>query len=469
MYMNGVEIKVKRSIIYLAIVFAIALCVTLFSATFVGSIVANAEEDNYAFNMTTTSFVYDGKERELPLEVTKNGEKFTDYTITYSTDGNPVESAKNVGNYVATITVNGVTPAVQTTFNFTVTPKPLDVVIGGANTFQYTGMGYTRDVSPLGICKGDDCDVITTYVGNNHALEPGVLPSHADSYDMQFSTSNPNYVIGNVQGDTTLIIQKRTLYVKVNNVSIKEGETPNFTMDILGYVAGDDESCIERMPTVVSNAVVVGVHQINASNGVAENYDFVYTPGYLTINGLSAVGGIEETSITIDANGVFAPSTVYVGRVIDVKSDEAKELVRTARRYRMLNFTSKASQIYQIDVENGAQISEKVKVSLSNFTSLNANENYFIVVIDPNGVVTKITKYEYINGTLSFTAPSLGTVIIFEDSYNMTVLYITIAIVAVFILALFLAERIQYRNDKRRADELAEKKKAQRNKDGYRW
>ena len=79
------------------------------------------------------------------------------------------------------------------------------------------------------------------------------------------------------------------------------------------------------------------------------------------------------------------------------------------------------------------------------------------------------TKYDYINGTLTFTTPSLGTIMVFEDNYNMTVLYITIAAVGAFVLALFIAERIQYRNDKRHADEKARKRKAKRNNDGYIW
>ena len=90
------------------------------------------------------------------------------------------------------------------------------------------------------------------------------------------------------------------------------------------------------------------------------------------------------------------------------------------------------------------------------------------MVIDPNGVVTQITKYEYLNGTLSFKTPSLGTVMIFKDTYNVSVLYITIASIAGFVILLFIGAKMQYRNDKRQADE-AKKRREIREKGKYRW
>ncbi|MBQ8177840.1 MAG: hypothetical protein IJ033_01480 [Clostridia bacterium] len=468
--MSIVNNKAKISLLVMAVVVAIALCAISLSFAS-GEVTAYAqEENNYAFSLTTRSFVYNANAVDLPLKVTYNGTEIDNYSISYIYNGTEVvDSPINAGSYVATITIDGTDPVVSSTVDFEITPKPLNLVVGGSTTFQYTGMGYSRNVSPLGICAGDACEIITSYVGTHHALEAGVLPSHADSYDMVFATSNPNYKVGEVDGETTLVIQKRTLYVKVNNTSVTFGETPEFTISIIGFVGDDDESVIEQMPAVYSNATAVGVHQIHATGGSAENYNFEYTSGYLTINGLSAIGSIEETSIEFDVDGVFAPSTVYNGTVIDPKSAEGKDYVKTARQFRMLNFTSKAAQIYQIDLENGAQLSEKITVKFNNVTTLNANDNYFIVVISPDGVVTKITKYDYINGSLTFTTPSLGTILIFEDSYNLTVLYITIAAVAAFVLMLFVAERIQYRNDKRHADEKARKRKEKRTNDGYIW
>lgn len=468
MYMSRVEAKVKNIVLYLVIAIAIALCVVCIRLA-TPSITARAEEDNYAFNLTEHSFVYDGNELALPLNVTKNGMEFRDYTITYLKDGVAVDEAKDVGNYVATVTINNVEPLKQTEVTFEITPKPLNIVVSGATTYQYSGMGYGRGVSPLGICTGDECEIITSYVGTHHELEAGVLPVHADSYDMSFATSNPNYTIGEVDGETTLVIQKRTLYVTVKDTSITYGETPEFSINIIGFVGEENVSVIERMPTVTTNAVEVGIHHVNANGGVAENYDFEYAYGNLTINGLKAMGAVEGTSVQFDVDGVFSPSTLYTGSVVEPQSEEGKELVKTARRYRMLNFTSKAALIYQLNTENGAQISDKVSVSFNNITSINANNNYFIVVIDPNGVVTKITKYEYMNGTLSFNAPSLGTVIVFEDSYNTTVLWIIVGVAVLFIIMLFVAERWQYRNAKRKADEDARKRRDARKNNGYEW
>ncbi len=468
--MSVVNNKAKITLLVIAMVFAVALCAVSISLTRGEVNAYAAEENNYAFSLTTRSFVYNAKAVTLPLTVTHNGVEIQNYTLSYLYDGTEaVDAPINAGSYVATVTINGTDPVVSSTVEFEITPKPLNLVIGGSTTFQYTGMGYARNVSPLGICVGDACEIITTYRGINHLPEAGVLPSQADEYDMVFSTSNPNYKIGEVEGETTLIIQKRTLYVTVNNTSVTVGETPEFTMSIIGFVGDEDESVIEQMPSVQSNASAVGVHTINASGGVANNYNFEYTPGSLTINGLTAIGSVEGTSVQFEANGVFLPSTLYNGIVIDVNSEDAEVRIEEARNQQMLHLASKAVLMYKIDKENGGQLSEKINIKFNNVTTLNANDNYFIVVLSPDGVATKITKYEYINGTLSFTAPSFGTIIVFKDNYNMTVLYIVVGAVSLFIILLFIAERIQYRNEKRNADEKARKRKNKRNNDGYLW
>ena len=133
----------------------------------------------------------------------------------------------------------------------------------------------------------------------------------------------------------------------------------------------------------------------------------------------------------------------------------------------MLNFTSDLQLVYQIDYTHGVQVSEKIDVVFHNVT-LNTDDKYVIVVIDPNGVVTQITKYVYLNGTLSFKTPSLGTVMIFKDTYDTSVLLIVIGCIVAFIILLYVGSKMQYRNDKRQADE-AKKRREIKEKGKYRW
>ena len=451
------------------LIVAVVMFTALFAVFFgiSNEVVASAEESDYLFNLTSTSAIYNGEIVEDVVIVTKNGVDVEDYTLTYYKDDVIVPELKDAGTYTILVSIDNTTPAVTKELTFKINPKPLKIVIGGSSEFLYSGMGYTRNVSPLGLCGSDDCEIITTYTGDIDELDPGVLPVNADNYLMSFTSGNPNYEIGEIEGENVLVITKRTLYVTTNDSQVTMGGTPEFTYNIIGFVQGEDESVIETLPTVRTSASAVGVHNVIASGGKARNYNFEYQQGHLTINDIKASGRVEGTSTTFDVSGVFAPYTSYTGYTIEGKSEEGKELVKTARDYRMLNFTSDIQLIYQISYERGVQVSEKVDVVFHNVT-LNTDDKYVIVVIDPNGVVTQITKYEYLNGTLSFKTPALGTIMVFKDTYNMSVLYIIIACIIAFVILLFIGARMQYRNDKRQIED-AKKRKEIREKGRYRW
>ncbi|MBO5776053.1 MAG: hypothetical protein J6R35_01625, partial [Clostridia bacterium] len=309
-------------------------------------------------------------------------------------------------------------------------------------------------------------DIITTYRGNIDQLEAGVLPRDVDDYDMTFATSNPNYKIGEIEGDTTLKINKNTLTVTAKNVSITIGDAmPEFTYDIIGYCGEDDDSQVSVMPVINSHASAVGVHDLIPSGGNARNYNFKYVKGYLTINGTDVNGQIEGTSSSFSIKGVFAPNISYLGSTVDVKADEAKNFEKTARDYRMLNFTAKLTHVYKLDIQNGSQISEKVSISIDN-VSLNAKNKYFIVVIDHNGVVSKVTKYQFVDGVLTFNSYGVGTVLVFQDNLAMTILFICIGALAVFTIMLYITSKFTYIVRKKG---LEEDRKNKKHETKYQW
>ncbi len=466
MYMGIMNTKRGNILICLAVVFFTALCVAcLFLSTNV-DVVARAE-DAYGVNLTENSVVYNGKPISPKLTVTKNGISTTDYTVAYFKDGVALEGApKDVGTYTLEVSINNVIPTFSKTFEYTVTPLPLTVIIDGNKDFIYNGTPQgLSSISVVGLCVGDETEIITTYRGDKHTVPAGELPTNADNYDIVFSNTNPNYTIGTIEGITEITIAKRELTVIVKDSTITLGETPSLTYDIIGFIGEEDESALTTLPTLTTNATVVGMHNLRASGGEADNYTFTFKDATLTINGVFSEGSVVGTSTSFDVNGVFSPNTTYTGTALDVKSDEAKEFIERARHYKMTTFASKIALMYQIDVVTGEQLSDKVTISLDNVI-LKGDWDHIIVVIAPNGVLTQITKYEYLNGKLTFTSPSLGTVLIFRNGYSTVVMYIALCVVVFFIIALIIASKMQYVRDKQDADAKARKNK---NKQKYTW
>ncbi len=466
MYMSSINTKLRNLLIYLAVVFFTALCVICsFLSTKVDDI-ALAEEA-YGINLTENSVVYNGKFISPKLTVTKNGISTSDYTVTYFKDGTVLEGVpKDVGTYMLEVSINNAIPAFIKTFEYTVTPLPLTVIIDGNKDFVYNGTQQgLSSVSVVGLCVGDETEIITTYRGDKHTVPVGELPVNADNYDIVFSNTNPNYTIGTIEGITEITIEKRELTVIAKDSVITFGETPELSYEIIGFIGDDDESVLTTKPTLTTNASVVGMHTLRASGGEADNYTFIYKDATLTINGISADGSVVGTSTSFNVSGIFSPNTTYTGSVLDVKSDESKEFIERVRHYKMTTFASKIALMYQIDVVTGTQLSDKVTISLDNVI-LKGDWDHIIVVIAPNGVLTQITKYEYLNGKLTFTSPSLGTVLIFRNGYSTVVMYIALCIIIVFIIALIIASKIQYVRDKQDADAKARKNK---NKQKYTW
>ena len=103
-------------------------------------------------------------------------------------------------------------------------------------------------------------------------------------------------------------ITKAKLTVTADDKEIRQGEEmPELTFVISGWKGSDDESVITTLPTAYTNATVdsdVGDYAIVVSGGEADNYDFTYVDGKLTI--------IDPTGVAIIRDGKFTkPVDVY--------------------------------------------------------------------------------------------------------------------------------------------------------------
>lgn len=96
----------------------------------------------------------------------------------------------------------------------------------------------------------------------------------------------------------SLTINKATLTIKANNISIQQGNAiPPFSVTYSGFKYSDNESVLTSQPNITCNATSAsapGTYDINVSGASAKNYNINYVKGTLTIT--------EAAPVTITAN-----------------------------------------------------------------------------------------------------------------------------------------------------------------------
>ena len=192
----------------------------------------------------------------------------------------------NVGQYVVNA-VNGVPLNYDmseiTAGTLNVTPASLTIKANDA-VRQYYSEEPIFSYKCTGFMNGD----------NESALSPlptlstsATLESNVGTYEIKISeTSNPNYSISYLSG--TLTITPRTLIASVGNYErAYNEENPLFEIKYDGFVGADNDVVLNEKPTANTTATKisdVGTYPINIVGGNAENYQFSYTSGTLTIN-----------------------------------------------------------------------------------------------------------------------------------------------------------------------------------------
>ncbi len=409
----------------------------------------------------------------------------TEYSVFYNgSTALPV----NAGEYTVTVSVpvegtgEGMSQVTED-FTLTIEPRPVIVHIQGANVFTYSGNPVSRTISVTGILQQDDAavNVVASYTDADKGMTT-VTPVDAGVYDMSFEltgTLADNYSI-NINDITddrtddpeTLTVLKRTLTVTANSAEAVFGEPiPDLGYTVTGFVGDDNaEDDLTELPVVNVTATEVGVHTVTPSGGFSENYTLNYVPGTLTINATEVSISMPDSVITMEIGGVFAPGTEYAGNIYGKDSKEVDELKDHIRNYRVADWTSIMEAVFYYGPVSGGDKTPDDKpltVSIKNLT-LDASKDYFIVVVDSYGVVTKITKYSYINGTMTFdTYASDGAIMIYSAFHNTIIISLVVCGVVLFLILLMIAAAVKYRNDKREAD--AKKRGRKNGGKKYRW
>ena len=220
------------------------------------------------------------------------------YTSSELVDGDEItgllsrEEGEDVGTYAITqgsLTAGGNYTVSYTGANLTIGQKTLTIT-ASPQTITYgesieTGIGQ---VTQSGLVDGDALSSITlaktatnysatAYVGNITPSEAVVMRGE--------NVVTTNYDITYTPGDLT--IGKATLTATVQNEEREVGSVnPTFTVEYTGFVNDEDENVLTTAPTFECTADAdspVGTYAITPSGAVADNYDFTYVPGTLTI------------------------------------------------------------------------------------------------------------------------------------------------------------------------------------------
>jgi hypothetical protein len=141
--------------------------------------------------------------------------------------------------------------------------------------------------------------------------------------------------------DGTLTIWQAPLKVKVDNYTRFEGEeNPEFEITISGYKLGEDASALTQVPEASCEATPsspVGEYPIVISGGKADNYEFRYTHGVLTVlpdpTGITNFHGnaLENAGITdiytLDGRKVLSSDNTLKGLPSGIYVIKGKKLI----------------------------------------------------------------------------------------------------------------------------------------------
>ena len=120
-----------------------------------------------------------------------------------------------------------------------------------------------------------------------------------------------------------LTITPTLLKVTANDATRYVGEeNPKLTLTYAGFVNGETESVLTMLPQATTTATAEspeGTYEITVSGGVAENYEFEYKSGTLTILAVSGVGVVKQQ------NG-------QLGDVFDLKGRKVRSAATTLDR-----------------------------------------------------------------------------------------------------------------------------------------
>jgi streptogramin lyase len=217
-----------------------------------------------------------------------------------------VSSARNytvtgyVGNYSDTAGINiGVVNIAPQTITFNPIPNQ---VYGAADLTSPA----TSSNTTIPITYTSSNTAVATIVNNSvHVIGAGTTNITANQ------ASSPNFTAA-APVTQALIVTKATLTITANNQNKITGQdNPTLTVKYGAFVNGDDSTKLATKPTAQTAATTTspeGTYPITASGAVANNYNFTYIDGTLTVAALPVIMASGSTaflagdSVTLSVN-----------------------------------------------------------------------------------------------------------------------------------------------------------------------
>jgi len=255
-----------------------------------------------SISVSDTVVIYDGLTHEISVE-TVPGE--IQYAINYfDGNNNPVLSPKNAGRYTYRVTIT------ETGYVNTISTGQLFI--------QQAQLSVSMDSIEL-IYGQQAPEIILYYDGfieGESINELTVLPTpqpftgwpwNAGKHIIEISGGEAiNYAFTYVNGQIN--IHQATITVIPDDFSILYNDTlPNFTYLLSGFVNGEDESALTKLPSILfnkeENQVQPGSYPLIASGGESVNYTFDYETGNIWVEPLGYVQiNISDTVAIYSAN-----------------------------------------------------------------------------------------------------------------------------------------------------------------------
>lgn len=221
---------------------------------------------------------------EIAYTGLKNGETAPVWTVepeisTKATQQSDVDvyEIKAVGGEPKNYEMSGITSG-----SLSITPASLTIKANDFSRLYYED-NPEFTLTYTGFVGDDDPSVLTTSPQINTSATKN---SKAGEYAIEVSNAaSKNYTISFEKGK--LSINKRQLTVSTKDYTrAYNEENPSFELSYIGFVNSEDEKVLLSKPKATTDATPssdVGTYTISIDNGVAENYDFNYVNGKLTI------------------------------------------------------------------------------------------------------------------------------------------------------------------------------------------
>ena len=148
------------------------------------------------------------------------------------------------------------------------------VTVPTATNYTYNGhlrRGFDATANPQVVVSGQ---VSATYPG---------------TYDVELDLADPmNYTWEDGTVDTkdaNWIINKAQLVVTYAGETVQKGVAPQLTLTVTGFVNGEtaDTARNYTAPTLSATDLSIGVHELTPAGGSADDYEFTYVSGTLTV------------------------------------------------------------------------------------------------------------------------------------------------------------------------------------------